>query len=76
MISDEETKKEYILLYYRSNYKWFLKKVVESYSSDGFAGFNWSFINNYRLFVIYKSGDFEVFDMELDFTISSRNNCQ
>lgn len=74
LFRDTKSDKEYVLVYHRSNYRWFLKKVIEGYEKERIVGFNWSYVNPYRMFIVYQKGHFEICDFWLDYNVSSRNS--
>ena len=78
LIYNRNTKneKEYVLIYHRSNYKWFLKKVLENKDGRKIQKFNWSLSNSYRMFLTYIDGAFEIFDFVMDYQTSGRSTYQ
>jgi len=65
---------ESIVLCIRSNYKWYIKKVLSAPKNQKILSFQWSVLDNLRLYVTYKSGGFEVLEFCNDYGISGRDS--
>ena len=62
------------MLCVRSNYKWYIKKVLTAPKNQKILNFQWSVSDNMRLYVAYKSGGFEVHEFCNDYGISGRDS--
>ncbi|KAL4476509.1 hypothetical protein ABPG74_010242 [Tetrahymena malaccensis] len=61
----EGESQESILLYHRSNYRWYLKKVVQCLDGIKINGLIWCLQNSKRLVIVYEQNFIEVLDLSL-----------
>ncbi|EGR32772.1 inhibitor of kappa light polypeptide gene enhancer in b- kinase complex-associated protein, putative [Ichthyophthirius multifiliis] len=65
---------ENILLYHKSNYQWFLKKIIQGITK--ILGIQFSVQNSKKLIVVYENQFIEIFDLQMSYSQCLHDNQQ
>ncbi|KRX06033.1 WD40-repeat-containing domain [Pseudocohnilembus persalinus] len=73
IFSEDENQKQYVLLYHRSNYRWYLKKAFQGIEGQNIKQIYWCNTSVCRLFILYQNNIIEALDLSLSHSLNNQD---